>query len=384
MRRADRFLLAFTIFVMVSLLTGCWNYREIESVSIVAGAAIDKENDEYRITLETIDIQAGKEANLKSEIFEAKGKTVFDAIRNVIQISGRRLYWAHSKIVIISQEIAEEDIWKPLDFFLRDGEPRINTNVIISKEKTAKAIYETEKSMETIKSLEIYEGITNQTSLLKAPNIELYNFVNDLAAKGKSAIFPVIGVVTNNNKKKFQISGTAVFKKNKLVGFLDDEETKLLHYILDRAKGGLLVGKEISKKDEGIALEVFEYGTTTKIKPEPKDDELSMKMDVYITAAIAENGERKALITQEEINRFRKEVEEAIEENIKALIEKVQVEYGSDIFGFGSAVKADIPKTWKSVENEWDEIFRLLDVKVKVHLKIANKAKVSQPIKIGD
>jgi spore germination protein KC len=44
------------IFLCVFLLCGCWNYRDLEDLNIMMGAAIDKnqENGEYKLTIEII------------------------------------------------------------------------------------------------------------------------------------------------------------------------------------------------------------------------------------------------------------------------------------------------------------------------------------------
>ncbi|HEX9061731.1 MAG TPA: Ger(x)C family spore germination protein, partial [Clostridia bacterium] len=53
----------FVLMVLVMLstvsLSGCWNYHDIEKYSIVAGIAIDKDeqSDKYLLTAEIIDFE---------------------------------------------------------------------------------------------------------------------------------------------------------------------------------------------------------------------------------------------------------------------------------------------------------------------------------------
>lgn len=383
MKKRIAILLIF--FIGSTLLTGCWNYREIEGLSIVAGAAIDKEEDGYLLNVEIIDIKAGKETNKESKIIESRGKTIFDAIRNVVQISGRKLYWSHAKVIIISQEIAKKGISEVLDFFMRDSELRPNLEIIVSKEKTARELFKMESVSEDIKSYEMSKTLSNQTSVLKAPQIPLYQLINDLAAEGKSAVLPTITLISNDDKIRYQLSGTAVFKKDKLIGFLEGKETKQLFFILNLDKGGLLVGDEIAKEEEsGITLEVFQDRSVTKVKPIYKNDDIAIKLTIYIAVAIAENSKLKDLSSDEAVEQFRKQAQDAMTQEIEELIEKVQAEYGSDIFGFGNTVKSNMPKAWKQVKNKWDEMFKTLDVQVDVNLHILNKSRVYKPFEIGD
>lgn len=385
MKKTGNLLALLIVFIWVTCLTACWNYKEVDDMSIAAGAAIDKDKEEYLVTVEVIGIKSGKEPSKESILVEGRGETIFDAIRNIIEISGKKIYWSHAKIIIISEAIAKEGIAAPMDFFFRDSETRINLNVMISKEKTAKAIFEMENVSEDIKSFEIHKAAKNQSSVLKAPNVVLKQFINDLAAEGKSAILPTVTNTLNDNKKRTKLSGTAVFKKDKLVGYLDEEETKMLHYILNMDKGGLLVGNELSKnKETKLAIEVFKNGTITKITPQYKDGEIAMNIHVDISGAIAENGALKDFSEEEDVDKLKEGIEKAMEEKIKKLIRKVQGEYGSDIFGFGSAVKADMPGVWKTVKNNWEPLYKTLEVSVDVRMNILNKASVSKPIEIGD
>lgn len=383
--KKTRFILVMVVCIYALLLMGCWNYKEVEDLSIAAGAAIDKDGDEYIVTAEVIEIPSGKEQGMKSKIIESRGKTIFDAIRNTVQISGKKLYWTHAKILIISQDLAKEGAAKAFDFFFRDSELRSNLYVVISKEKTAKEIYNSETTTEEIKAFEMYQTIQNADSTAKSIPISLYEVINDMIAEGKSAITPAVQIITNDENKRILILNTAVFKKDKLVGFLDEQDTKFLHYIIDIDKGGLLVDDELTMgKDLGLTFEVSSFGTKTKIKPEYKNNNIEMNIEVNISAAIAENMYHIDLSSTDVVDEIKKEVESTIEGKLKALIKKVQIEYGSDIFGFGNRVKSDMPNVWKEIKGNWDEIFKSLKVNLNVNITITNKAVVAKPLEIGD
>jgi hypothetical protein len=83
-------LLSITIF-----MTGCWNSRELETLAIVAGFAIDKGSNGsgYHLTFETLDESGagggsggGGQTSIQSQIIESDGNTLFDADRNALKI----------------------------------------------------------------------------------------------------------------------------------------------------------------------------------------------------------------------------------------------------------------------------------------------------------
>ena len=65
---------------------------------------------------------------------------------------------------------------------------------------------------------------------------------------------------------------------------------------------------------------------------------------------------------------------------VNKTITVTQDKYDSDIFGFGSLIHRKEPKYWKTVENNWPEQYKDLEVQIKVKSKIRRKGKTTQPI----
>ncbi|WP_147532939.1 Ger(x)C family spore germination protein [Bacillus marasmi] len=380
MRPRNEFRLLFVVVLCLSLLTGCWNYREIEEMLIVGGVAVDKgKNGEYQITVETFLIEGGQEAKITSKQFSMNGKTIFDAVRNEISISGKRLYWSHAKVVILSKEVAEEGILKFLDWFQRDSETRADLKILISKEKTAKEILSGEKSFYEIKTIELEEMINNQESLGKTPDIEIWKIINDIESPGIAAILPVISF-----KGKIPIMlGTAMFRKDKLIGFLDGLQTQNLLFIRDEIKGGLLVvGKNDSLLPTAVSMEIFK--SKTKITPVINKDDISFKIKIETTMAIDEIGGEENYTDFQQIKKVQKSVEEMLKERIENFVAEVQRDYGVDVFGFGSKFRDENPQLWNEIGDDWENRFKDLtvDVSAKVHIK--GSGMMSESLKMGD
>jgi spore germination protein KC len=68
--RCRYILLVVVLAANIMLLSGCWNYREIDKLAIVAGVAIDRdpETNRFLMTTEIIDLKSsGKEVEIKSQ-----------------------------------------------------------------------------------------------------------------------------------------------------------------------------------------------------------------------------------------------------------------------------------------------------------------------------
>lgn len=383
MKHIKVLLLLICLLSMTALISGCWNYREVENLAIVSGLAIDKKDDGYLVTTEIIDIKGVKESKISTKLLSVEGPSIFDAVRNTIKIAGKRLYFSHAKVVVINRKIAEEGLIPVMDWLGRDNEPRYTLYLLISKENSAEEILSQYTITSEVPSFELNEMLKAERSLSNTLEIEEWEFINDLAATGISATLPTVDLTEYNGKLTPEITGTGVFKKDKLVGFLDAEETKTMMFIKDKIKGGLLTRKEYEDSTPtNISLEI--YKNKTKLKPHYANGKITMEINTSTDVSIGEIGGEENYIDEAGRIKMKENFEASLENSIKTLVKKVQEEYGSDIFGFGKTVKLDMPDVWKQIEPQWEQLYK--DVHVEVHstMNIMNSAFQSKPIKVGD
>lgn len=361
------------------ILVGCWNYRELEDMNIVVGAAIDKGiYKEYMITLEILEPSIGEETPTTSRLISSEGDSIFDAVRNAISISGQKLYWSHNKVLILSKEIAQKGVIGILDWFHRDAETRSDVYILISKENSAKEILEKKEKEGQVTSFNLLDILANQKNLSKAPDIQIWKLTDDIINEGITAIAPAVKLTRLNNKTCPEILATAVFKNDKLIGFLDESETRSLLFLRNKIKGGLLdLNPENQNGIPTITLEIFE--SKTKIQPVTKGNELEMNVNINTIVSIAAIKSTKNFVTNEEVIKLEKDVSNLIKANCKKLIEKMQSEYGADIFGFGAATHRREPALWKKIGENWENVFENLKVHITVKVKIKNSAMTANP-----
>lgn len=385
MKKTAALLIFINMTLIIMMLTGCWNYREIDKLSIVAGLAIDKgENNSYQVTVEVVDLKSeGKNVKTSSKRIQIEGETIFDSLRNMIKVSGKKLYFSHVKIVIISKEVATEGIANVIDLLMRDSESRLTLHVLISKENRAAELLSQQSIISEIRSFEMDYMIKSQNNISKSPKVSIKELINSLAGEGISAALPAVGLTENEGVATSELSGTAVLKKDKLVGFLDGDETMDYLLVINKVKGGIIVDKKPpGVKEANISFEIF--NSKTKVKPEYKDGKLSMNISVESDVSIGELGTTKDFINDKELIKLKKDIENKMENSIKELIEKVQNKYDADIFGFGLKVKQNMPDVWRRIKDNWDQEFLDININVNVKLNIRNTGLMQKPLKVGD
>lgn len=206
----------FIIIICPSILCGCWNYREINTLSIIAGMAIDKNmvTNKYILTTEIITTQAqGVSSIISSQIFESEGDSIFSAVRDMIEKTGLRLFWSDAKVVIISESLAKEGIIPAIDWTNRSNFVRPDMWILISKGNTASEILKTKINLNEVTSFHLDDAMNSWKVLSKFTNSMVWSFVDGLSSSGNSQAVTTVENRLNNNttKRKKQWQNDVLF-----------------------------------------------------------------------------------------------------------------------------------------------------------------------------
>lgn len=383
-RTAFRTASALLAAVMLFSLTGCWNYSEIDDMSIVAGVALDKNkaDNNIQMTVEMVDTQGGLQDNQTGfKMLSLTGDTIFSIARSMISLTGRKLFWSHAKVIIISEELAREGLVKVIDWYSRDTETRADVFIFVAGEKNAREVLNLNHTNKTIMSFELAQMMKDEPFTGTAPVVEIWDFIDKLETPGKSAIAPLITISEMNGQKNGRVNGTAVFVEDRMVGKLDGTETQYALFAKNHVKGGVLtIDNERGRPT--YSLEIL--SNRTKVKPVWINGKLQIQVHTLTHTGLDEVMSTAPLTGKESLAAIEDRASAQVQHNILSVIRKLQREYQADIFGFGKAVHEAMPQSWHKLEERWPEEFKELDVKVNSKVIIQSTAKSSRTIKLGD
>lgn len=358
-------------------------------MGIVAGVAIDKgKAEKYAISVDIIQVEGGSQAKRSSKILSVEGATLFEAVRKMISLTGKRLYWSHAKIVLISKQLAQDGITDILDWYTRDSETRPEIHILISKEKTASCILHMLAEGSEIASYQLDETLKNEKSLELAPQIDIMRVISDLQSEGISVMLPAIRLYADdeqqqNESRVPQISGAAVFKQDRLLGFLNETDTNSVLYLKNKISGGIL--KIIESTSDGecpVTLEIFKC--STKLELDLSEAHPIIKADIKLLTAIDEIGCEENFIEKKKQEKLKHDFEQSLSNQLLHTLEKVQSDFDADVFGFGSMIHKEHPAAWKRLKKDWDQEFKALKLQISVAINIKNSAVLTKTIKKGD
>src|SRR5690554_997779 len=111
------------ILIFMIILTGCWSEKELNEITLITSIAIDKEDDDYIMSLSII---VPSEAMLNapgrsspSVILSSRGISPCDAFRKITSKVSRIPNLSHVQNIIISEKVAREGITLVIDSMIR-------------------------------------------------------------------------------------------------------------------------------------------------------------------------------------------------------------------------------------------------------------------------
>ncbi|WP_028547971.1 Ger(x)C family spore germination protein [Paenibacillus sp. UNC451MF] len=415
-RKISLLLLLCTLTLVSS---ACWDRKEIDKLAIVIGFGVDliPGPKPYLLTAQIVNptaLQKGKAGGGSTEtkpfvVTLAQGESIYDAIRNFSMDSPRRLFFSHNSILVIGERMARSGVQPILDFFERDPQFRRTMWVLVTP-RTAKEVLESKLDLNSLSAMGVEMMIRefHQSSAVKV--VQRKDFMSNLASKSSSAaasridLYKETAIVqqklqeADGNKpqdqksdhssayeeqqEQLRLNGTALFHKDKLAGYMNEQESRGLLWILGEIKGGAVVAG-CPNQEKGKT--VFRVNHThAKLTPAYEKDGLSMHIEIEEEGAIAEVSCKKLDISKPEtIKELEKTQAEIVEKRIMSTVQKAQ-SLKSDVVKFGEAFHRKDPKKWKQMEADWGKHFAQVKVTVHVTSKIRRVGMTSKPVIVAE
>ncbi|UKS28743.1 hypothetical protein LOZ80_07410 [Paenibacillus sp. HWE-109] len=193
--------------LLLTLTTGCWNRHESDKVEYVLAAGIDI-NDRGQIVLtvltpvlEEMKPSGGFKGEQKKTLSVA-GNTTFEAARNYIKITGRKLFWAHLQVLLIGEQAAKTNTRQYLDFFSSDPELRGTANIAMVSGR-ALDLLESSPDISTLSSRYMKDLLLNTDLEGKSSKVLLTEFLRKLAEPiGGQPFMPILHLIEQNDYVK--------------------------------------------------------------------------------------------------------------------------------------------------------------------------------------
>jgi spore germination protein KC len=380
--------------VIVLLLTGCWSRQELNELGIVSGIAVDKSDGQYQLSVQVVipdqvNVRSGKNETPVT-MYKAVAPTLFEAFRKLTETSPRKIYTAHIRTLVLSEEVARGGIARVIDILVRNPETRPDYFVLIARQSSAENILKVLTPLDKIPGEALFNSL-DTSSKVWAPvaAVTVDTLIDQLMTQGMSPLLPGISLLENDSSEsqnedmrkidhpiKLNYSGMAVFQNDKLIGWLSKDEGKGYNYIMNQVNS--TVGHMRCPDGKLISLEVI--NSHTEMKSRMKSGKPIVEISVNLEANIGEVECNIDIDDPRVIQSLQREGEENLEELMKQSVDVAMHKYKVDVFGFGRAINNSYPKLWKKMEKDWTEEFPNLEVVYKTDVHIRNTGMIGNSI----
>ncbi len=208
------------LIIFIVLLTGCYDYRELNDIAIISGVGISKEDNEYKVIYEVINTEANKESSNDIKKYNVTGqdKELINAISKANEALAKKPYFEQIKVLLITKDVNILDI---SDYIFRNE--RINTNFYLVLCDDIEEIFDFTSVNEPNNSIAI-------SNLIKKINYDkitnLFDFVVDNLIQGYDIYLPYITI-----DNELSLDSIGIYDNDTFIRYLNQEEYRIFKYL---------------------------------------------------------------------------------------------------------------------------------------------------------
>jgi len=357
--------------VLLCFLNGCGKI-EMNTAAIPLAVGTDYQDDKIVISAQMakpLSPEKSDGAGPQFFVITGTGKTLSEATRETSMYFSSIPLWSHTQLSLTSDRLAKKGIRPLIDFLVRNRYTRRNNQLVITHNVSPEEVLNVKPYLESYTAMAIQRLLQIQEVQLGIYTpTDISELLRRLANPGIEAFIPMVTISNAGPEKQILLDGTAVFKGDRMVGSLNEEESRGFHLIQPKTHiGGLFLIRSPLNQDNWITLEISR--SQAKTIPVIDGQEIHMKIHVEMEGNFYEQGGTDNLLTPEGFKQIEAAAGQELERQINMTVRKAQ-SLNSDIFGWGYSVYRSDPKTWKMIESEWDQRFPNIPYEVSVEFKL--------------
>lgn len=373
------------LILLLPLLSGCYNYRELNELGITTAVSIDYKDNNFYVIAEVINPIKQQDASSSNNSpfvnYNSSSSSLQDAFRKVVLESPRQLYAAQLEIIVLSEEVVNNHLEEVLEYFARDPEARTEIKIIVAKTEDSTKAITLQTLLTSLSSSNIIKSLDLQSKVLgMAYPVTLNELLNMYIDPYLEVVLPSMtlygnyeigdekeNITTSSPKAIVKIDGSTITKDNKILGYLDLEESKILNLINGKLKETII---KMNYYDGYIIFEPNRIKVSREL--DIKNNIIKINISGYSkTKEIQSNIDLK---DPKEVEKLNKALNMELEKKITDTFNSIREKYGTDVFGFQELYYRTNYKYFKENCTNWYEnIYPKIKLEVKANVRLYEK-----------
>ncbi len=379
---------ALLLAVSATVLPGCWDRREINSLFILTGISVDVSDvpGDISVMAQVADIKRGEvgsgEANAGSsrETIEMKaaGDSLLECLTEMNRNSNRKLLFQHNQIRLYGVELAEQGLKKHLDMVMRDQKARLEVPLAVVDGRGEEALT-ANLSQAPISGIFLGDMFRDLSEVSEKYRVRLIDFVHNLLDDAAAPVLPIIRVTGEEGRREIKLAGMAVFRGDRMIGRLSNDEAMGYVWSFGDVKRSTV---EVSEGEDRAVLRINKLDCKRKVALLPDGGvRISLKVN-----AVVETGEIygfKEKKPPELLEHLQYLAQEKIKDQITSCFMTAR-DLNADIFGFCTMVYKKYPRQWNTLKDRWDEVYPNIDLDVQAKVRIPGMGQIGQSLEMEE
>lgn len=373
------------LILLLPLLSGCYNYRELNELGITTAVSIDYKDNNFYVIAEVINPIKQQDASSSNNSpfvnYNSSSSSLQDAFRKVVLESPRQLYAAQLEIIVLSEEVVNNHLEEVLEYFARDPEARTEIKIIVAKTEDSTKAITLQTLLTSLSSSNIINSLDLQSKVLgMAYPVTLNELLNMYIDPYLEVVLPSMtlygnyeigdekeNITTSSPKAIVKIDGSTITKDNKILGYLDLEESKILNLINGKLKETII---KMNYYDGYIIFEPNRIKVSREL--DIKNNIIKINISGYSkTKEIQSNIDLK---DPKEVEKLNKALNMELEKKITDTFNSIREKYGTDVFGFQELYYRTNYKYFKENCTNWyEDIYPKIKLEVKANVRLYEK-----------
>lgn len=373
------------LILLLPLLSGCYNYRELNDLGITTAVSIDYKDDAFYVIAEVINPIKQQDASSSNNSpfvnYNSSSSSLQDAFRKVVLESPRQLYAAQLEVIVLSEEVVNNHLEEVLEYFARDPEARTEIKIIVAKTEDSTKAITLQTLLTSLSSSNIINSLDLQSKVLgMAYPVTLNELLNMYIDPYLEVVLPSMtlygnyeigdekeNITTSSPKAIVKIDGSTITKDNKILGYLDLEESKILNLINGKLKETII---KMNYYDGYIIFEPNRIKVSREL--DIKNNIIKINISGYSkTKEIQSNINVK---DPKEVEKLNKALNMELEKKITDTFNSIREKYGTDVFGFQELYYRTNYKYFKENCTNWyEDIYPKIKLEVKANVRLYEK-----------
>lgn len=373
------------LILLLPLLSGCYNYRELNELGITTAVSIDYKDNNFYVIAEVINPIKQQDASSSNNSpfvnYNSSSSSLQDAFRKVVLESPRQLYAAQLEIIVLSEEVVNNHLEEVLEYFTRDPEARTEIKIIVAKTEDSTKAITLQTLLTSLSSSNIIKSLDLQSKVLGMDYpVTLNELLNMYIDPYLEVVLPSMtlygnyeigdekeNITTSSPKAIVKIDGSTITKDNKILGYLDLEESKILNLINGKLKETII---KMNYYDGYIIFEPNRIKVSREL--DIKNNIIKINISGYSkTKEIQSNINAK---DPKEIEKLNKALNMELEKKITDTFNSIREKYDTDVFGFQELYYRTNYKYFKENCTNWyEDIYPKIKLEVKANVRLYEK-----------